>query len=119
MLKNYFYDVKFSVQIAWIVVRAFSKFEERTLETQGVLMFLVNPYIGNMDLIPPGSFEPDPPSTGTQCTVYSATAVARYLTVHLRLYCLFSLIVEAKLKGCRGFFLGNTRKYYLSYKNIT
>ena len=25
-------------------------------------MFLVNPYIGNMDLIPPGSFEPDPPS---------------------------------------------------------
>ena len=45
------------------MVRAFSKFEERPLETQGVLTFLVNPFIGNMDLIPPGSFEPDPPST--------------------------------------------------------
>ena len=36
-------------------------------------MFLVNPYIGNMDLIPPGSFESDPPST--------------YTSVYLVIYC--------------------------------
>ena len=30
------------------------------VKTQGALMLLVSAYIGNLDLIPPGSFELDP-----------------------------------------------------------
>ena len=43
-----------------IINRTSTKFDENIHKTQGALMLLVSACIGNLDLIPPASFEPDP-----------------------------------------------------------
>ena len=43
-----------------IINRTSTKFHENIHKTQGAVMLLVSTCIGNLDLIPPASFEPDP-----------------------------------------------------------
>ena len=66
--KSHFWDLQFSKVIAWRVDRAFAKFKRLKIKSQGVLICLVRPILGNMDLKAPGSFERDPPSTASTST---------------------------------------------------
>ena len=74
-LLNFFLHIVFSFFLHWIIIvfvriickeldgiinRTSTKFHENIHKIQGALMLLVSACIGNLDLIPPASFEPDP-----------------------------------------------------------